>query len=92
MSTASLCKKYVMMKHSQDIDEYISERKISMLIVWGSDVELFCPSVWLEVDNYVLFDQTWQKLSFIGFNPKRGRKVSSPNSIYLENHLIIMNL
>ena len=74
-----------MMKHNQDIDEYISERKISMLRVWGSDVELFCAAIWLEVDIYVLLDQTWQKFSFMGFNPKRGRNVSSPNSIYLEN-------
>ena len=48
-------------------------------------VELFCAAIWLEVDIYVLLDQTWQKFSFMGFNPKRGRNVSSPNSIYLEN-------
>ena len=53
----------------------------------GQHVELFCAAIWIEVDIYVLIDQTWQKFNFMGSSPKRGKKVSSPNNIYLENRL-----
>ena len=76
-----------MMKHDQDID-----MKISMLRVWGSDVELFCATIWLEVDMYVLLDQTWQKFSFMGFNPK-GEETFQARTVFISRIiLIIMNL
>ena len=86
MSTASLCKKYVKMKQSKNIEKYISERNINAESM-GQRCRIICAAIWLEVDIYVLIDQTWQKFYFMGFNPKRGKNVSSPNNIYLENRL-----
>ena len=51
-------------------------------------VELFCAAIWLEVDIYVLLDQTWQKFSFMGFNPKRGRKFQA-RTVFISRIVLI---
>ena len=85
MSTSSLCEKYVLVKNNQKVDEHISKSNLSKLSVWGGDVELFCAAIWLKIDVLVLKEEEWQKFSLMGFNPKRGKNISSSSNIYLEN-------
>ena len=56
-----------------------------MSTVWGSDVEIFCMAIWLKTDVFVYINNTWDKFSFKGFNPKVGRNNPSDQAIYLGN-------
>ena len=51
----------------------------------GSDVEIVSSAIWFETEIYVLNESEWQKFSHKGFNPKRGKNISSPLNIYLHN-------
>ena len=85
MSTSSLCGKYVEIKHDQKMSEYFSKTNMSATTVWGSDVDLFSSAIWLETDIFVFKDKEWEKFSHKGFNPKRGKNVSSSLNIHLHN-------
>ena len=50
-----------------------------------SDVEIFCMAIWLKTDVFVYINNTWDKFSFKGFNPKVGRNNPSDQAIYLGN-------
>ena len=85
MKTSSPCEKYVKNKTNQTIQEYVTQNNTMMSTVWGSDVELFSIAIWLQTDVFVYINGSWNKYSFKGFNPKKGRNISSNQAIYLGN-------
>ena len=85
MKTSSPCEKYVKNKTNQTIQKYVTQNNTMMSTVWGSDVELLSIAIWLQTDVFVYINGSWNKYSFKGFNPEKGRNISSNQAIYLGN-------
>ena len=54
MRKSALCERYVRNKSEQSIEDYIIKTNMTAPTVWGSDVELFSASIWLETEIFVL--------------------------------------
>ena len=85
MRESLVCQQYVKNKSNKNIEEYILEKNIMSSTVWGGDVEIFSAAIWLETDIFTFIDDTWNKFSYKGFNPKKGRNIPSKFGIYIEN-------
>ena len=85
MRESLVCQQYVKNKSNKNIEEYIREKNIMSSTVWGGDVEIFSTAIWLETDIFTFIDDTWNKFSYKGFNPKKGRNIPSKFGIYIEN-------
>ena len=85
MKRSSKCQQYVRNKTDQNIEDYILGKNAMTSTVWATDVEIFSAAIWLETDIFTLINDSWNKFSHQGFNPKTGRNKPSPLGIYLEN-------